>query len=192
MKKNIKDLDLGRFSHCIDKSKLTLNPDGTYDYNGHLYFKYMGLKSLDEIPIRFRKVSGDFSCSANQLISLQGAPSVVGEDFDCSSNQLISLQYAPSYVGIDFRYFFNDFLSREHSSVIGGKFDGMGMFLLDPNLYVSDKVIETVKQMTYEQQMKELDFFKKHDQKAFKMMKQVLDNLEIEHEDTFKLCYTIK
>ena len=35
---------------------------------------------------------GDFSCSDNQLTSLEGAPASVGGNFNCSDNQLTSLE----------------------------------------------------------------------------------------------------
>jgi len=44
-------------------------------------------------------VGGDFSCSNNQLTSLEGAPQEVGENFSCDNNQLTSLEGAPQRVG---------------------------------------------------------------------------------------------
>ena len=96
---NLNDLDLGRFSEKIDKRFLTQNSDGTYDYNSFLNFNYMDLKSLTEIPIKFRKVDGNFDCFSNQLTSLEGAPLEVMGGFWCSLNKLTSLQGAPSTVG---------------------------------------------------------------------------------------------
>jgi hypothetical protein len=204
MKRKIKNLDLGRFGDLIDKSLLIPNLDGTYDYDGSLNFDSMGLMSLTEIPIRFRKVSGYFSCQWNNIISLQqspstvggyfsfyhnkltslkGAPSTVGGDFNCFINKFISLQHSPSTVGGDFNFSEEYLLSKACSSVVGGNFSYKG------NLNkITDKVIETVKQMTHEQQMSELDFFKEHDQKAFCMMKEVLDDLDVNYgEETRKM-----
>jgi len=159
---NFEDLDLGKFSSVIDKSKLTLNSDGTYDYDGDLNFYFMGLKSLEEIPIKFRKVNGSFYCNFNNLISLQYAPSTIGGGFHCNNNNL---------------------LSKECSSVVKGEFGH------NPNPFsITDDVIESVKQMTYEQQIAELDFFKEHDKKAFEMMKEILDGLGVGYgEETRKM-----
>lgn len=43
---------------------------------------------LENIPSR---ISGNFYCSDNKLISLEGAPSLIGGDLDCYSNRLSSL-----------------------------------------------------------------------------------------------------
>ncbi len=47
-------------------------------------------------------VGGHFSCSYNELTSLEGGPSTVGDDFNCNSNKLTSLEGSPNYVGGDF------------------------------------------------------------------------------------------
>jgi hypothetical protein len=180
------DLDLGMFKYRIDKSLLTLNSDRTYDYKGDLDFFELSLKSLTEIPIKFRKVKGNFWCSNNQLISLQGAPLEVGGRFWCSRNKLISLQYAPSTVGVSFFSLNNSLLSKKCLSVVKGEFNA------EKNPFsITDKVIETVKLMTNEQQISELNFFRAHDQKAFEMMNNLLINKNLLKEE-FKLCHTIK
>ena len=43
-------------------------------------------------------VGGTFSCSENQLTSLEGAPQEVGGAFNCTHNQLTSLKGAPKIV----------------------------------------------------------------------------------------------
>jgi hypothetical protein len=119
---NLEDLDLGRFSKIIVKSLLIPNSDGTFDYDGDLDFNYMGLVSLKEIPIRFRKVKGNFSCVDNELISLQYAPLEVGGDFLCPLNKLTSLQYAPSKVG-SFNCSFNKLTNLQYAPLeISGDF----------------------------------------------------------------------
>ena len=94
----IKDLIVRR----IDKSELKDNGDGTFDYDGDLDFRNLNLKSLFEIPYKFRYVSGYFYCSFNELTSLKGAPEKVGGDFHCRYNKLTSLNGAPEKVGDDF------------------------------------------------------------------------------------------
>jgi hypothetical protein len=72
----------------------TINEDGSIDVNGSVY---LSKKGLTELPLKFGKVSGNFSCSYNQLTSLEGSPSSVGT-FYCSYNQLTSLEGSPREV----------------------------------------------------------------------------------------------
>jgi len=85
--------------------------DGVYDILGDVGFYELGLNSLLEVttllkklvaskvPVRIRRVQGDFSCDYNNLRDLKGAPERVERDFECSSNQLETLEGAPRYVG---------------------------------------------------------------------------------------------
>ena len=56
-------------------------------------------KHLTQIPIKFNKVTGDFSCSFNPLDSLEGCPEYVGGEFLCSITKITSLKGGPEYVG---------------------------------------------------------------------------------------------
>jgi hypothetical protein len=76
----------------------TINPDGTVDITGGCELK----KKTDKLPVKFGKVSGNYSCSDNQLTSLIGSPSSVGNSFYCYHNQLISLEGAPQSVDGNF------------------------------------------------------------------------------------------
>jgi len=53
---------------------------------------------LKEIPVKFGIVTGFFTCSNNQLTSLEGSPEKVGGSFWCTNNQLTSLEGCPSEV----------------------------------------------------------------------------------------------
>jgi hypothetical protein len=55
-----------------------VNEDGTVDVDGNVHLDNRG---LTELPLKFRKVSGDFYCHINQLTSLEGSPREVGGDF---------------------------------------------------------------------------------------------------------------
>jgi hypothetical protein len=77
----------------------TINPDGTVDVNGHVYLISEG---LTKSPLKFGKVTGNFVCTYNKLITLEGAPREVGGDFNCSYNQLTSLEGSPREVTGDF------------------------------------------------------------------------------------------
>lgn len=177
MTKEIEELDLGRFKDCIDKSRLIPNSDGSYDYDGNLDFDKMDLKSLEEIPIRFRKVKSYFICRSNQLTNLKGSPKIVGGGFYCSRNQLISLQYAPLEIEDIFSCWGNNLLSIAHATKIGNYLD----FSLKNPFKITDEVISSVKRMSYEQQMAELKFFDENDFEASKMFQDVLDDLGINY-----------
>jgi len=81
----------------------TINEDSV-DVDGNVNLNNKGLTKL---PLKFGKVSGDFSCHRNQLKSLSGAPISVGGDFSCHSNELKSLSGAPLSVGGYFNCSFN-------------------------------------------------------------------------------------
>jgi hypothetical protein len=72
-----------------------------YLSEGHVILSVMKLKSLKFFDKPWI-VRGDFSCSRNQLESLEGAPQFVGGGFDCSNNKLSSLDGAPLKVGAHF------------------------------------------------------------------------------------------
>lgn len=59
-------------------------------------------KDLNFIPVKFRKVSRNFSCHNNQLTSLEFCPSLVVGRFDCSYNKLISLKFGSKDVSRSF------------------------------------------------------------------------------------------
>jgi hypothetical protein len=81
----------------------TLNKDGSIDIDGDVYLHNKGLNKL---PLKFRNVDGDFDCSFNDLISLEGCPKYVGRNFNCSFNNLTSLEGCPELVNNSF-YCFN-------------------------------------------------------------------------------------
>jgi hypothetical protein len=64
-----------------------------------------------------------------------------------------------------------------------------GSYDFTPSTFsITDEVIEVVKQMSFDQRVKELEFFKEHDQKAFEMMKEILDGLGFGYgEETKKM-----
>ena len=69
----------------MDVKNYTINPDWTIDVKGNVDLDY---KNLTEFPdyIKFNHVSGYFSCSNNQLTSLKGGPTSVGDSFWCKNN----------------------------------------------------------------------------------------------------------
>jgi hypothetical protein len=98
----------------------TINRDGTIDVNGSVNLPNKGLTKL---PLKFNKVSGNFSCSYNQLTTLEGAPKSVSGDFYCRGNKLTSLKGAPKSVGGDFHCQYNQLKKLEATQSIGGNFN---------------------------------------------------------------------
>lgn len=72
----------------------TINKDGSIDVDRDVNLCNKGLSKL---PLKFRKVSGNFDCSYNELISLEGSPSKA-RYFNCGSNKLTSLEHGPKNV----------------------------------------------------------------------------------------------
>jgi hypothetical protein len=87
------------------KGSWTLNPKtGLVDVDGRFNCSKQGLSDFK--GVKFGSVGKYFSCSENQLTSLEGAPQSVGEKsrgggdghFNCSYNRLTSLVGAPQKV----------------------------------------------------------------------------------------------
>jgi hypothetical protein len=97
----------------------TINPDGSIDVNGdvNLYGK-----GLTELPLTFNKVSGYFTCSHNNLTSLNGSPKWIGGWFSCQYNQLTSLEFSPDYIGGFFDCTGNKLTDNYCDTEIGGGF----------------------------------------------------------------------
>ena len=98
----------------------TINEDSTIDVDGDVD---LYRKGLTKIPLKFGKVSGNFSCGYNQLESLSGAPLSVGGNFSCGDNQLKSLEGSPLSVGGRFYCHSNQLISLSGSPLsVGGDF----------------------------------------------------------------------
>lgn len=108
----------------------SINPDGSVDVSGSVSIE---LSSLEELPLKFRNVSGNFFCNRNNIESLEGCPrkthnficsynklkSLVGGpeisngDYICSDNYITSLVGGPKYVEDDFDFSYNQITSFE-------------------------------------------------------------------------------
>lgn len=97
-KKQLKHI-VERYNINIKIDHCTILKDGLIDVDGSVKITNTSLRKL---PLRFRKVNGDFYCHANKLQKLDGVPKTVMGDFNCSNNQLKSLKNAPTEVGGDF------------------------------------------------------------------------------------------
>jgi len=79
--------------------KWEIGKDGLVNVSGS--FNCSGQNLKDFKGVKFGIVTQNFDCDDNNLTSLEGAPSLVGNHFDCSSNKLTSLKGAPREVGDD-------------------------------------------------------------------------------------------
>ena len=102
MKKHGRFVDEEELKNILRKLKFIKLSDGSFDVIGDVDLSFLELTSLREIPIRIKRVAGNFWCSFNNLTSLEGAPEIVHGDFVCSFNNLTSLEGAPKHVGKDF------------------------------------------------------------------------------------------
>jgi len=99
--------------HMLTKSQLEfldkhtqgtwkINSDGLVDVDGNFLLNDNDIDLTDLKMIKLGRISGNFSCSNNQLQTLEGAPQEVGGDFYCYNNQLQTLEGSPQEVGGDF------------------------------------------------------------------------------------------
>ena len=58
--------------------------------------------NLENIPLNFNVIYGDFIISFNKLTSLKGCPKHIGGTFYCSHNKLTNLENSPFYIKHDF------------------------------------------------------------------------------------------
>jgi len=98
----------------------TINSDGSIDVDGSVSIFNRGLTKL---PIVFNNVTRSFTCSHNDLTTLEGAPRKVGEDFNCNHNKLTTMEHSPLWVGGGIWCNENRLTSLEHSPKhVGGVF----------------------------------------------------------------------
>jgi hypothetical protein len=81
----------------------TINADGSIDVEGNVNLTDY---NLTQLPLQFRKVTGNFYCHRNQLNSLEESPREVGGDFSCHYNKIWSF-IGPERIGGDFYFYFN-------------------------------------------------------------------------------------
>jgi hypothetical protein len=121
-------MKLNRFSDFFIKRKLdkygvknyTINSNGSVDVNGDVDLSNL---DLNEIPIKFDRVTGNFDLFQNNLSSLKNSPYYVGGSFYCSNNKLTSLKGSPQEVVGSFVCNINDIRSLEGMPLeIGGDF----------------------------------------------------------------------
>lgn len=70
----------------------TINDDYSIDVEGDVKLDFF---KLEELPLKFNHVSGNFDCSYNRLTTLNGSPITIGGTLMCSYNNLTSLKWCP-------------------------------------------------------------------------------------------------
>jgi hypothetical protein len=96
----------------------TINDDFSIDVDrdvnlSHWVVRNSGVDKFVEIPLKFRRVNGNFNCSNNYLTSLRGCPEYVGGEFRCNDNLLTSLEFGPIKVDGDYYCYSNNLTSLE-------------------------------------------------------------------------------
>ena len=108
-----------------------VNPEtGLVDVKGTFDCSHENL--TDFKGVRFGHVSKNFECDNNNLVSLDGAPRIVGRDFFGWDNNLTSLEGAPQRVGGDFYCSNNNLSSLKFAPASVGK-----DFICDKNELIS-------------------------------------------------------
>jgi hypothetical protein len=100
----------------------TINSDLSISVEGDVG---LGGKRLTKLPVKFKEISGYFSCNFNNLISLEGCPERVGGNFWCNDNYLTNLEGCPKYVNGSFNCYSNNIYTFEgipDFTHIGGQF----------------------------------------------------------------------
>jgi len=116
----------------------TINSDGSIDVDGDV--EIIG-ESLTLLPLNFNKVSGNFNCSINDLISLKGCPKYIDGNFYCYCNQLTTFEYFPISIGQDGDFVFSNNPVFCFRNYIENQFDKIEIFnefriLKDNTVYI--------------------------------------------------------
>ena len=82
----------------------TINEDKSIDVDGSVRLVD---EMLYKLPLKFRNVSGYFSCNGNNLTTLEGTPETVDGYFNCRNNRLTTLEGSPRRVNGGFYCSYN-------------------------------------------------------------------------------------
>ena len=93
------DKEIGKICERFNITNYSINNDKSIDVDDDVDFMDLYSDSyLEEFPINFNVINGEFNCFANKLNSLKGAPTEIHGDFDAGINNLNSLEYFPKYI----------------------------------------------------------------------------------------------
>jgi hypothetical protein len=108
-------------------SAWTYNPETKLvDIKGNFQCSYQDLSNFKDLS--FGKVTGYFTCSGNQLVSLKGAPREVGLELHCAFNRkMTTLEGSPVKIGDDFQSKYCELINLVGGpTVVLGNYDVMG------------------------------------------------------------------
>jgi hypothetical protein len=105
----------------------TIDSNGFINVHDDVYMKHKRLSIfnyISEMPLKFGKIDGRFSCESNKLTSLIGCPKTVTDSFSCAENKLTSLIGCPKVIGGNFDCRWNEIETFEGLDFvyIGGYF----------------------------------------------------------------------
>lgn len=90
-----------------------MDHNGFINVNGGVHLNASDFTNIDALPVKFKKVSGNFSCPRAGLTTLEGSPEYVGGVFICWGNRLTSLKGGPKRVGDRYSCYNNHFTSLD-------------------------------------------------------------------------------
>ena len=88
-------------------------------------FVWLTGEKWTEIPewLKDVKITGNFYCSSNELITMKNCPQKIGDDLYCRDNNLISLEGCPEYIGGTFNCSNNKLTTLQYCpKKVGGNF----------------------------------------------------------------------
>ncbi len=91
--------DIDSICKKYDIENYTINGDGSIDVDSSVSISG---RSLYKLPLNFRKVKDNFSCTNNQLTSLEGCPIEIGGSFACGGNRITSFKRCPKSINGSF------------------------------------------------------------------------------------------
>lgn len=103
--------DYKKIQQWLKKVKIknyTINEDLTVDVHEDVDLRFL---EIDELPVQFNIVEGDFDCSGSRWKTLKGCPSKIKDSFYCNNNGLKSLEYGPKEVGMNYSCQDNNLIS---------------------------------------------------------------------------------
>lgn len=109
-----------------------VNDDLSVTVNGSV--KFFTDRALTRLPVRFRKVLGNFSVNDSWLETLDGSPLSVGGSFKAQNCELNSLEHSPREVGETFDVSTNHLTSLAHGPErVGESYDCSNNRLRSPH-----------------------------------------------------------
>ncbi|MFV8466702.1 hypothetical protein [Flavobacterium sp. LB1P62] len=115
----------------------SINPDGSIDVDGNVD---LSSRNLFILPLKFRRVLGNFNVQNNQLTNLYGSPIAVGGNFNSFNNQLTNFTNGPKWVGGDLYAYNNKLASLE-----GSPDEVVGNYYISGNEYLENLIGCTLK-----------------------------------------------